>query len=257
MHESFIARVKRVYQQNGFAGFLKKGFRAAIKSLEPLKAIIYPYANWRLPKDVRKSYTAEDAIHYGIDHFWGFISSTQVHSEIVSLGKIVEQLRPKTVVEIGTSKGGTLFIWARLASKEAHLVSIDMPGGENNWAFPAWKEPFYKKFASKGQHIDILRGDSQSPEMLARLKSILGGKPIDYLFIDADHTYEGVKKDYLLYSPLVRQGGVIAFHDIAKQAPITGCGVDRLWNEAKQGKKFQEFIENPNQGWGGIGVIFV
>jgi predicted O-methyltransferase YrrM len=37
---------------------------------------------------------------------------------------------------------------------------------------------------------------------------------VDFLFIDADHSYEGVKKDFEMYSPLVRKGGIIAFHDI-------------------------------------------
>lgn len=37
--------------------------------------------------------------------------------------------------------------------------------------------------------------------------------PYDLLFIDADHTYEGVARDFTRYSPLVSPGGIIAFHD--------------------------------------------
>lgn len=36
---------------------------------------------------------------------------------------------------------------------------------------------------------------------------------IDYLHIDADHSYEGVKRDFELYSTLVREGGIISIHD--------------------------------------------
>lgn len=36
---------------------------------------------------------------------------------------------------------------------------------------------------------------------------------IDFLFIDADHTYEGVKKDFDLYSKLLSENGLIIIHD--------------------------------------------
>ena len=45
-------------------------------------------------------------------------------------------------------------------------------------------------------------------------KNFLTASRSDFLFIDGDHTVEGVTKDFLLYRPLVRKGGVIAFHDI-------------------------------------------
>jgi predicted O-methyltransferase YrrM len=38
--------------------------------------------------------------------------------------------------------------------------------------------------------------------------------PIDLLFIDANHTFEAVKRDYLEWSNFVREGGFIAFHDV-------------------------------------------
>lgn len=36
---------------------------------------------------------------------------------------------------------------------------------------------------------------------------------IDFLFIDGDHTYEGVKKDFDLYSKLLSDNGIIVIHD--------------------------------------------
>ncbi len=38
-------------------------------------------------------------------------------------------------------------------------------------------------------------------------------EPIDLLFIDGDHSYEGVKRDWALFSPHVRSMGVVVFHD--------------------------------------------
>lgn len=39
------------------------------------------------------------------------------------------------------------------------------------------------------------------------------GIKIDVLFVDGDHTYEGVKKDFDLYSTLLSENGVIIIHD--------------------------------------------
>lgn len=36
---------------------------------------------------------------------------------------------------------------------------------------------------------------------------------IDFLFIDGDHSYEGVKKDFELYSKIISDNGVIVLHD--------------------------------------------
>jgi predicted O-methyltransferase YrrM len=47
--------------------------------------------------------------------------------------------------------------------------------------------------------------------------TLLKGSEGDFLFIDGDHTYQGVKQDFQMYSPLVKKGGIVAFHDIVKQ----------------------------------------
>jgi predicted O-methyltransferase YrrM len=36
---------------------------------------------------------------------------------------------------------------------------------------------------------------------------------IDFLFIDADHSYDGCKRDWDLYAPLLRPGSIVIFHD--------------------------------------------
>ena len=37
---------------------------------------------------------------------------------------------------------------------------------------------------------------------------------IDYLHIDGDHSYEGVKKDFELYSTIMSENGIITIHDV-------------------------------------------
>ncbi len=254
MTKSFIGRCAKVIREKGIVGFIKK---INARHFDPLKVVFYPYINLRISSVIKQKFTAEKAVNFVFHRFGAFLKPYQFKSEILALAKTVEALRPKIVLEVGTSTGGTFFIWSRLSTPDAHLVSVDLPGGENDWAFPRWKEPFYKKFALPPQKINLLRGDSQTQEMLEKVKNILVGEKVDLLFIDADHSYEGVKKDYELYSPLMRSGGVIAFHDIVKFPDYTQVKVKDFWDEVKAGKKFEEYIEDPDQKWGGIGVIFV
>lgn len=51
---------------------------------------------------------------------------------------------------------------------------------------------------------------------------------MDFLFIDGDHAYEGVKADFEMYSPLVRKGGLVALHDICVHPPEMDCHVDKF-----------------------------
>ena len=178
----------------------------------------------------------------------------QFRDEILSLAKEIESLKPSVVVEIGTANGGTLFMATRLAASDALVVSIDLPGGQFGGGYPDWKIPIYESFARKDQNIELLRSDSHSDDTIERLKEILNGKSIDYLFIDGDHTYEGVKVDFERYKELVRPGGKIGFHDIAYH-PDSSCDVFRYWNEIKEGYRYSEFIDDPSQGKFGVGVI--
>ena len=44
-------------------------------------------------------------------------------------------------------------------------------------------------------------------------------KPLDFLFIDGDHAYDAVLKDFLMWTPLLRTGGVLAMHDSRMNRP--------------------------------------
>ena len=58
---------------------------------------------------------------------------------------------------------------------------------------------------------------------------------IKLLFIDGDHSYEGVKKDYELFWPKLEKGGFIVFHDatVKRWGKLKGFGVWKLINEIK------------------------
>lgn len=186
-----------------------------------------------------------------------FFRALQVESELAALSEVLAQLRPDRALEIGTAGGGTLLLLAGLASPEATIVSVDLPGGRFGGGYDSRRGQSYQRFARRKQRLHLLRGDSHSIEMLDRAKAAVGGQELDYLFIDGDHTYEGVKKDFEMYGPLVRKGGLVAFHDIAEHPPEVGCEVSWFWDEIKESYRHEEIIENRMQGWAGIGVLYV
>lgn len=182
------------------------------------------------------------------------IRPLQVPSELDRFAEIVASICPKRVLEIGTFQGGTLCLLARLAASRATIISIDLPGGKYGGGQTRLRSLLYHTFGKLFQRMHLIRGDSHSEQVAARVKQVI--ESLDVLFIDGDHTYEGVKRDFLLFAPLVRAGGIVAFHDIAEHTTESDCEVARFWNEIKMSHRHEEIIEDPEQGWG-IGVLYV
>jgi predicted O-methyltransferase YrrM len=183
------------------------------------------------------------------------IAPTQIRSEILQLTALVQQKKPRVVVEIGTRMGGTLCLWCAAADPEATVVSIDLPGGIHGGGYPNWRKLVYRRFAQPAQSLHLLRMDSHQPKTFESLKAILPAAGIDFLFIDGDHTYPGVKMDFDMYTPLVRPGGLVAFHDICSNDQDRTNEVDKFWREIRTKYKSLEFIHHPDQAAYGIGVL--
>jgi cephalosporin hydroxylase len=178
--------------------------------------------------------------------------------ELQSLVALVRRMKPVTVVEIGSYKGGTLACWAAVAQPSAVIVGIDMP-------FPWVDKPAVaasigrvRAMLRPAQRLTVMAADSHDAATLAGLREALAGAPIDVLWIDGDHTYDGVRQDVEMYAPLVRPGGIVALHDIQRSDLFPDQKSDVYWQELKAHARTREFIADPTPGAGmGIGVIFV
>ena len=182
---------------------------------------------------------------------------SQISSEITQLTDLVNALKPKVLCEIGSYRGGTLYLLSHAAPSDAMIISIDI------------NYPFERKLANgnlvrKGQKLICIEGNTQDPKTIERVKKALKGRPIDFLFIDGDHSLFGIMNDYVRFCPLVKRGGVIAFHDIhpdslmktgIKSSSYVG-GVPVFWELIKNSNSSsEEVVEDPEQDGFGIGFL--
>jgi cephalosporin hydroxylase len=193
----------------------------------------------------------------------GRINTYQILSEFEELVDIYKELKPNVALEIGSLLGYSLHHWFYHSQPNAKIISVDYPVREfcgagdfrcqmqddaikNEW--PEWTK-------KNNNDFHLIRAKSQDPETIHKVKEILNGDKIDFLFIDGNHEYEFVKQDYYLYRDFVRSGGIIAFHDIAEFE--SGGGVFKFWNEIKGNHpNIKEILHDPNTKTKGIGVIF-
>ena len=181
----------------------------------------------------------------------------QVEEEIVPFLDYVAKQEPQIIGEIGLKHGGNSFMFLRKLTKARLYLGMDLVLQNVS------KLRFYHR---QGQEIHTLEGNSQLPAVVSKAERILAGRKFDFLFIDGDHEYPGVLEDLIQWYPLVRPGGLIAFHDIVPDEEaktgvrpanslIWGGGVHLLWARLKPHFRHAEFVNDWNQGGFGIGVL--
>jgi cephalosporin hydroxylase len=126
-------------------------------------------------------------------------------------------------VEIGCYAGGSACLM--LQRKKTNVVSIDL--GE-----PIPEEVVLNNTNNQNIHknrFNYIKGNSQISETKEILKSVMleyKSKEIDILFIDGDHSFDGVYNDFNIYEDLVPVGGYIVFddyHDTVHSPEVNGA----------------------------------
>jgi len=186
---------------------------------------------------------------------YGRVAANQHLDETKELCELIAARSPAVVVEIGSARGGSLYLWSRLIRPDGLLVSIDLPGGPGSPRWPTRRQ--YRNFGrDRGVRVCTLAMNSRDESTLERLHEILGTRKIDFLFIDGDHRYEAVKHDFFHYLPFVSDKGLVALHDVNLSVG-PGGDVRKFWLEFEASDFVTRTIVGDPPGNMGIGLVAV
>ena len=153
------------------------------------------------------------------------------HSE--AEGKLLRKFAAESqcTVEIGVAEGGSAWEAAQVMRPGGRLYLID---------------PYFRarlpimsptEVVARCLVRSVARCDVHWIRQFSHLARPSWTMPIDFLFIDGDHSYDGVRKDWDDWTPLVREGGRVALHDAHPEADWTepDHGPVRLLEEVTHG----------------------
>lgn len=188
------------------------------------------------------------------------LGAFQHHDEFAAFIDYVVSIQPHNVCEIGTLHGGTAYAWHSICT--GTVFSIDLPQGRFGGADHGytWEKAHDRNEMLKTRMPRFLGLLGDSKKMVESLKFELGSHKLDMLFIDGDHTLMGVMSDFVLYAPLVRKGGIIAFHDVLDTPLHRKDGVDvpaffELLGACAPWHQEWKTFTNASAPWGGIGLV--
>ncbi len=175
----------------------------------------------------------------------------QVKEEFTLLAYFLNAFKPHNILEIGC-KGGTFYLFNKFSTGKKIGLDIDNQYEMN------------MHFYSYGEEFTFIHANSQLEETFNKVKNICTS--FDFIFIDGDHSYDGVKKDFELYKNLLSPRGYIGFHDIDPNHVFrdnAGGQVYKFWQELNYGSKTDIICQKSNasynlwgqqEHYGGIGL---
>lgn len=190
--------------------------------------------------------------------------ASQKECEISAFIALLKERKVESYLEIGARHGDTFHRICMEVPTLRWAYAIDLPGGawgEDNTA-PYLERAVEDIRAQGGTEVRAFFGDSQSTEMYRNVEAAQAFDMAPFLFdailIDGDHRYEGVKRDFELWSKKARK--LVAFHDIDGHGVVQPnqkleVEVPRLWSELKPLYQHFEFIDPDRTRPMGIGVL--
>lgn len=161
----------------------------------------------------------------------------------------------RSYLEIGCCYGDNIHAIGMALPAGSKIVGVDYPGAYrgilNGGKFRGSVDNLKRAAAdlkANGRLATLILGDSHAAEVIEMVRALA---PFDAVFIDGDHSKNGVRQDWETYGPL---GRIVAFHDIAGDS-YNGKNLRKTYGPACEGRRHIEFIANPDNR--GIGVIWM
>ena len=190
---------------------------------------------------VHYPYTYKRVAHFRkekekLTHYWLHPTGNGWSSlcEVLLMYEHIKKRQIHTVYECGSRRGWS-GSWLALALKEIHS-----PGKLYTFDIESWESIEKDVGVSDKVERIIGRFDEEVPKYLnARPK-----EPI-LIYIDGDHSYEGVSKDFKAIEPFLKKKDMVFFNDLDS---VKGFGVSKFICELKQNDNFNIIILNTEYG---------
>lgn len=146
----------------------------------------------------------------------------------------------RSYLEVGAREGYALrYLVERLPSIES-VTAVDLPGAR--WGYPDSDKLLAENLDALPCKTRMVLGDSKNPDVIAQAKG-----EYDLVFIDGDHSYEGVSADYKNYAPM---GKIVVLHDINQEPKSKAYGVTKLWQKIKREQSVEIVHKGSKKGIG-------
>ena len=190
-----------------------------------LRTLIHPVRTWKRRVGLRELYPASWRWVVMSDNIQGFLSAAEGNA-LYCLARDFTPRENAVVVELGSWKGkSSVMIAGGLLAKQApRLFCVDPFGCDED---PEYQRKYYEPLLRQDPRDvqTVFRKNVRSCGVDAIVSPIKGysfeccrnwTQPIDLLFIDANHEYRAVLRDFNNWVPFVKSGGVVALHDVGE-----------------------------------------
>ena len=150
--------------------------------------------------------------------------------------------RSQVIVETGVNNAAGATPWLAMAAT--------INGG---WYYGIDNRPQAITKTQQALHLlfDEIRATVTLADALDMVPLMFKSEEIDFLFVDDDHSYEHVEKEIAAFWPLMKQGGLMLFHD------IVGVHEADIWPQLEKlgGIKLVNHAHRPDKPFGGLGLV--
>jgi cephalosporin hydroxylase len=169
-------------------------------------------------------FAAVSRFEYSYHFKWLGRPIIQFPQDIIALQEVIWEVRPRTIIETGIARGGSLIFSAsmlELIGGPGFVVGIDVDiRAHNREAVQA--HPMNKR-------IRMIEGSSTSPDVVAQVGRLASGNSPVVVILDSNHTHEHVLEELKLYAPMVTAGSYLVVLDtVVEDMPASFSG-NRPW----------------------------
>lgn len=168
----------------------------------------------------------------------------QDQSELEVLLGILHDRMPEQIVEIGTWAGGLTWALAQLPEVQT-VATVDRTAQAKLMHV---RGPVYDP-------VIWITGDSTDTYTRDKVTVALGGELADVLVIDGGHDYRTCMRDWQIYTPLVRDEGLVVVHDTQGSPGNPDVEVPAVWRKIRREHRTLELVSHPG-GPFGTGIVW-